>query len=550
MNKTIIINISGVIFHIEEDAYEILKNYINEIKAHFASFKDNYEIITDIEDRIAEMFSELLAKESKQVIVQEDVSLVISKMGTPSDFGDEAADDFQQPENNGYETIKRKLFRDTDDRILGGVCSGSAHYFGIEPVWFRVLFAVLFFVFGTGLFAYILLWLIIPKAKTRTDKMEMRGEKINLQAFQKNVEDELNAVAQNISKAHQHAKPSFNRIGGFIRDLVDGLGQFLKGTGKLILKIAGFFIIAIVGISLISAFIGLLIFLGYAGNADVSTIFPLNALAESLRPPVFIAAFLVILIPLLGIILLTIRVLFKSTAITKSVSFSLFMTWIVALAVGIFCIAKNATDFKEEASFSETIQLKSNEQKVYYLQLREERTIEENYIGKDGETKVITISGNDSDFNTPNNININLKLIENGDLGMIKTYTASGRKLNDALNNAKNIDYYYGQKDSLLIFDENSGLKESSLWRGQKVGIKLNIPLGSVLYIQKKFAWRFLRDEMYDCLDNLNDNDEYIKVTATTEGFSCAKTASAIERQKEYNRENGIEDPVKETILF
>lgn len=550
MNKTIIINISGVIFHIEEDAYETLKNYMNEIKRHFASFKDNFEIVTDIENRIAEMFSDLLTKESKQVIVQADVSSVVSKMGTPSDFGDESTEDYSQPEAYQFDPIKRKLFRDTDDRVIGGVCSGIGHYFGVEPVWFRALFAVLFFVFGTGLLVYILLWIIMPKAKTRTERMEMKGEKINLQAFQKNMEDEINAVAENISKAHQYAKPGISRIGGFIRDVVDGLGKFLKGTGKLILKIIGFLIITIVGIFLISAFVGLLIFLGYAGNTEVSTIFPLNALAESLRPAVFISAFLVVLIPLLGIILLTLKVLFKSNTLSKSISFSLFMTWIVALAVGIFCIAKNATDFKEEASFSETIELKSNAQQVYYLQLKEERTIQENYVGKDGESKVITITGNDADFDSPNRIYLNLKLIENGNLSMLKTYTARGKKLNDALNNAKNIDYYYGQKDSLLIFDENSGLKESSLWRGQEVRIKLNIPIGSILYIQKNFALRFLNDEMYDCLKDSEYNEDYVKVIATKEGFSCQKTEDAIKRQKEYNAENGITDEIKETILF
>lgn len=550
MNKTIIINISGVIFHIEEDAYETLKNYMNEIKGHFASFKDNFEIITDIENRIAEMFSELLATESKQVIVQADVNLVVTKMGTPSDFGDESTEDYSQPEAYQFEPIKRKLFRDTDDRMIGGVCSGIGHYFGVEPVWFRVLLAVLFFVFGTGLFAYILLWIIMPKAKTRTDKMEMKGEKINLQAFQKNVEDEINAVANNISKAHHYAKPGISRVGGFIRDLVDGLGKFLKGTGKLILKVIGFFIITIVGIFLVSTFVALLIFLGYAGNTEVSTIYPLNALAESLRPAVFIAAFLVVFIPLLGIIAIMLKLVFRSNTISKTVGFSLFMTWIVALAVGIFCIAKNATDFKEEASFSETIELKNNPNNVYYLQLKEERTIQENYVGQDGETKVITISGNDTDFDTPNSVYIDLKMIENGNLSMAKTYAARGKKLNDALSNAKKINYYYGQKDSLLIFDETSGLKENSLWRDQHVRVKLNIPVGSILYVQKSFAYRFLRDEMYDCLDSDIDNEEYIQVLASKEGFICKKTLEAIERQKEYNLENGIVDIVKETILF
>ena len=550
MNKTIIINISGVIFHIEEDAYETLKNYMDEIKHHFASFKDNFEIVTDIENRIAEMFSELLVKETKQVIVQPDVNAVISKMGTPSDFGDESTEDFSQPEAFQPDEVKRKLFRDTDDRVLGGVCSGIGHYFEIDSVWLRVIFAVLFFVFGTGLFAYILLWIIMPKTESRTDRMEMKGEKINLQSFQKNVEEELNAVASNISKAHQYAKPGLGRFGGFIRDLIDGLGKFLSGTGKLILKITGFLIITIASVFLISSFVALLIFLGYAGSTEVSTIYPLNALSESLRPTVFIAAFFVILIPLLGIILLLLKILFKRNTLSKSVSFSLTMTWIVALAVGIFCIAKNATDFKEEASFSETIELKNNKTQIYYLQLGEDRTIEENFIGDDGRNKIITITGNDKDFDSPNSVFFDLNLIETGVLGLTKTYTARGENISEALYNAKQIDYYYSQKDSVLNFDKESGLKDNSLWRNQEVKIRLNIPVGSEIYIQKKFAWRFLNDEMYDCLNDNDYNEEYIKVTATKDGFNCKKTKDAIERQKQYNTENGIIDEIKETILF
>lgn len=550
MNKTIIINISGVIFHIEEDAYETLKNYMNEIKSHFASFKDNFEIISDIENRIAEMFSELLINDSKQVIIMADVTAIISKMGTPSDFGDESTEDNSQPETYQSDPIKRKLFRDADDRAIGGVCSGIAHYFGIEPLWFRVTFAILFFVFGTGLFAYILLWIIMPKAVSRAEKMEMKGEKINLQGFQKNMEDEINAVANQISKAHQYAKPSLGRIGGFIRDLADGLGRFLKGTGKLILKIIGVFIISVFGVFLVSAFVALLIFLGYAGNTEVSTLYPLNALSVSLRPAVFISAFLVVLIPLLGIILITISVLFKSNTLSKSVGFSLLMVWLIALSVGIFCIAKNATDFKEEASFSETIELKNNTQQVYYLQLGEERTIEENFIGKNGKKRIVTITGNDRDFDSPNSVYINLNLTPTGALGLTKSYTARGEKISQALVNAKQIDYYYSQKDSLLIFDKEAGLKENSLWRGQQVNIKLNIPVGSALFIEKKFARRFLSDVMYDCLQDSDDSEAYVKVIATKEGFSCKKTVDAIERQKEYNLENGIKEIIREYILF
>ncbi len=549
MNKTIIINISGVIFHIEEDAYEMLKQYMTAIKAHFASYQDNFEIITDIENRIAEMLNEVLATENKQVIITEDVKIVTSKMGNPSEF--ESEDEDYKTENSSQESFRKKLFRDTDDRVLGGVCSGIGHYFDVEGRWIRIAFFLLFMFYGFGLLPYLLLWIVMPKAKTRSEKMEMKGEKINLQSFQKNFEEELNAVGSRLSDVHQQAKPGLNRIGSFIRDLIQFLFKFLNTSGKIILKVLGFILIAVVGVGLISAFVGLLIFLGYAGNTDVSTIFPLNAINASLRPAIYIAAFFIIFIPLLGIIFLIIRILFNNKTIGKSIGFSMLMVWIIALAVGIFTISKNATDFKEEASFSQSITLKVNEPKVYYLNVGSERTIQENIIGGENEAdKIITFTGNDRDFDTPNRIDLSLNLITDNNLAVTKTYTARGKNINEALKNAQQVEYYYSQKDSLLSFDYNLGIKDNGLWRAQEVDLKLNIPVGSTLYIQKRFIEYFLRNQMYDCSDWSENEDTYIKVEATKDGFICKKTADAIERQKNYNKRNDIEAEVKETVVF
>src|SRR5476649_88389 len=115
MNKTIIININGIVFHIEEDAYEILKSYMTDVKRHFSNSADSLEITTDIENRIAEMFSETLEKENKQVIVEQDVKSVIEQMGTVSDF-EHAEDDGNADANPlNYATATRRLFRDPDD---------------------------------------------------------------------------------------------------------------------------------------------------------------------------------------------------------------------------------------------------------------------------------------------------------------------------------------------------------------------------------------------------------------------------------------------------
>src|ERR1700761_7629663 len=151
MNKTIIININGIVFHIEEDAYEVLKNYMTDVKRHFMNSADSLEITTDIENRIAEMFNELLAKENKQVIVEQDVRSVIEQMGTVEDFEHAEEDTKASFSNTYYNTEARRLFRDPDDHLIGGVCAGIANYFDMSAVWIRLIFAVCILFGGSGL---------------------------------------------------------------------------------------------------------------------------------------------------------------------------------------------------------------------------------------------------------------------------------------------------------------------------------------------------------------------------------------------------------------
>jgi len=132
MNKTIIININGIVFHIEEDAYEILKAYMTNVKLHFLNSADSLEITTDIENRLAEMFSEILTQDNKQVIVEQDVNSVIEQMGRVEDFEEIYEDDRPSP-NNNY-AGERKLFRDPDNHLISGVCAGVALFCRLGPV--------------------------------------------------------------------------------------------------------------------------------------------------------------------------------------------------------------------------------------------------------------------------------------------------------------------------------------------------------------------------------------------------------------------------------
>lgn len=179
MKKTLIINIGNSIIHIEEDAYEVLTTYLNEIKQHFAKNADDFEIVTDIENRIAEMLTEILTTSQKQVVEMADVEGVIAQMGRVQDFQNEEEEMPQANQTFSF-TGDKKLYRDMEDAMIAGVCSGLGHYMNIEARWIRLVAFLSIFIGGAGILAYLILWIAIPRAVSRSEKMEMKGEATNL----------------------------------------------------------------------------------------------------------------------------------------------------------------------------------------------------------------------------------------------------------------------------------------------------------------------------------------------------------------------------------
>ena len=194
MKKTLTINLNGSVFHIDEDAFQRLNNYLNAVDKHFPNAEDK-EILRDIEARIAELFSEKLI--NRNVVEIADVEQVISILGQPNQFGGEDETEAEQPKDEPREKQResrkssRKLYRDPDKQVLGGVLAGLAAYFGFDVVWLRILAVVcVFFGFGSPILLYIIAWLIMPEAKTAAQKLEMRGEKVNIDNIKNYFESE------------------------------------------------------------------------------------------------------------------------------------------------------------------------------------------------------------------------------------------------------------------------------------------------------------------------------------------------------------------------
>lgn len=267
MNKIISINLKGLVFQVEEEAFEQLKKYLELLNQHFAKEESRLEIIDDIESRIAEMLQEKL--KTKAAITAEDVEEIIGIMGKPADFGidSEEEEDAEPKEKKAsydipYTSTNKRFMRDTESGIFGGVCAGAGHYFGIEPLWVRLIFLFLFFAMGTGGLFYLILWIIIPEAKTPTDRLQMKGEPVNIDTIEKTVKEEFERVKENINTFGRDKKDPFVRnvykVGGIMRDII-------LGVAKVVSKILGFFFLT-VGILLLILLVGVMIKLSTDGS--------------------------------------------------------------------------------------------------------------------------------------------------------------------------------------------------------------------------------------------------------------------------------------------
>ena len=195
MNKTVNINLGGMFFYIDEDAYQKLTSYFEAIKRSLSNSSGKEEILKDIEIRVGELVLEKHTKD-KQVISLSEVEEIITVMGQPEDYridGDEPIEAKYIPTGN---KITKKLYRDTENGMIGGVLAGLGHYFGVDKVWLRIFLLVMVLAWGTGILAYIILWIAMPEALTTSEKLEMRGEPVTISNIEKKVREEIEMLSE------------------------------------------------------------------------------------------------------------------------------------------------------------------------------------------------------------------------------------------------------------------------------------------------------------------------------------------------------------------
>jgi phage shock protein PspC (stress-responsive transcriptional regulator) len=612
MKQVININFQGRVVPIEVTAFELLKNYTESLNKHFANEEGKDEIINDIESRIGELFQERI-KNGAICITDDDVNAIIKSMGRPEEFAEmddtssssssnssssqdqsnhSSSSTFANQQQTGSRRlyrdeenkilggvcagignyfgidawipriiliitgigfiaylilwaflpsstnkviggVRKKLYRDSDDKIIAGVCSGIGNYFGINAWIPRVLFLLplITYLLGRGqwgsffdigdlirnalspgsLIIYIILWLVIPEANTTAEKLEMKGEKVDIDSIKNSVMEEMKGVQGRAEKFGKEAAAFANSSAQKISSEVSGIAKRNRsGLGDVIamlFKIFAYIIIGIVGITLIC-----LLFAAAVGSIGL---LPLkDFLVRDGWQNVLAWGTLIffIVLPLIGAITWIIRRIAKTRANSKIIRWGFGAAWTLGWICFFAFLSIIVKDFRAQNRIEEDVFLSNP--KVEQLEISS-TAADSKYYGK----KWFKIEPynllNDDSVLAPN-VQVRIKRAENDSFKVTISKVSNGINSVQARELAQKININLTQKDSLLISDKGFVINKTDKFRNQYVVLTVFVPVGKKIKVNKNFGWGnrvefdgpFIKDDNQEFFWN-NDYDGY-----------------------------------------
>lgn len=524
MNKTININLGGIIFHLDENAYLVFSEYLKAVKKGLESQESGAEIIADIEARIAEIFGMRLKEAKRQVINEADVEFIISTLGKPEEFADGEETDHEY--TPGTEKNKR-FFRNPDETVIGGVCSGIAAYFNTDVVWIRILFLILFFFTGIGFFTYVILWAAIPEAKTTAQKLQMRGEPVTLESIEK-VFDKFGAQSKESGKKIRTGLTGFF---DFITSTIGAIFGFIFRFLGVLIAIIG----ALIAFSLLIAMLGIFGSTWSFTNFDFVNInghvMGMNGTAAvfgdgwrliALR----IGTILTLLMPLFALVVFIAKVLGKEINNSRLLSFSGIASFIMGLLLIFISAGSIVTDFKEDATDTERYTLSGN-----HFDIKAEFLEDKAGFFFEVDDEVLRIE----------NIRFNIQPTSNEEASLELRHSARGRSHSEARQRAQNYNFPYAQNGEELQLSEYFNVPKSAMWRAQSLKATLYLPVGATVYLDPS-----IENIMYDVknVQNMWDGDMLGRHwTMTAKGLTCTDCPEII-----YYRAEDLEDEIQDNV--
>ena len=342
MEKVINITIGRVIFSIEEDAYRVLSGYLEEIRNYFAKEENSEEIMEDIEISIADKFLKR-SRGGKEGVVLADVEKVIAQLGTVQDFAQGA--DFVEDEDAKETGRSKKLYRDVDDKIIAGVASGLGAYLGVEAVIVRLFFVLSLFLGGFGAVFYLILWLIVPEAKTSAQKFEMKGGKVTLKEIEKSLKEGIDKIKKKDFKKVENVLNRGFRVFGRVFLI---LLNFMRVALGVILSVSG-----VLGVFVVSFAVSYVI-----SGADIPPLalqlHDFVTLSGALYWVFLLALYFTLLIPFIIFMIAGLSFLKKFNAFKSTLLFVLLTVWFIAVGFVSSVVFQNYDQIKDQV---EQIQL-------------------------------------------------------------------------------------------------------------------------------------------------------------------------------------------------
>lgn len=503
MKKNIQINIGGSVFSIDEDAYQLLDRYLTSIKEYLIHSEERDEIIQDIEMRIAELLLEKQASAIHAINIIH-VKEVIKVMGQPEDYRleDENVPEFTSKKN-------KKLFRDIEDRFIGGVASGLAHYVGIDTVWMRLIWLLIVLAgIGSPILIYIILWILVPEARSTSEKLQMKGKPVNLSNIEKSLKKEYDNVAEKVRNADIKGKTkSFKKKSAIFFD-------WLLKVGKTLVRVFVFSIgilLLLISFSVILVFIIMLFIPGHGLiNSDINfnSMFYDGIDLSASKYWIWKTAYhLSLIIPFIFLFILSLFAINpKMKPAGRLTKTSLLLLWIIAISTtGYFYYsAKVAT--KYTGSSLQHIELPILAKDTLILKTKQHPMLSHSINRQDYITKTDSL-GDYYVYGT--NFNITIKPTNEDQPSMVIKKSIKANDINKASSLAENITYNYSLEDNVLQLDDYYLLYNTKQNNKATIRIYLNLPKEMVFSIDSDLAKKSVKQHR-------NDNlvpEEYLQIS-------------------------------------
>ncbi|MGB4293125.1 MAG: PspC domain-containing protein [Bacteroidales bacterium] len=466
MDKTIKINLAGVLFIIDEKAYSVLRDYLQSVDMRLKNVPGGNEIIDDIEARIAEIFQS--GKSESDIINTEDVNNVINIIGRPEEFEQEGGTE----RKSAYRIYRRRLYRDINNPVLGGVCSGIGAYLNIDPVWIRLIFIIFTFAYAAGILIYVILWIALPVAKTEIQKRELYGENY-------------------YSKQTGRDSPETAKLTGALNSFFLALGRIFRLVAWFFLAIAGA-VMVVTGFAMLVAF-SLVFYLRYpvsffhegaeTGIFSISDFLELAA-SPAITPWIMVLISFVVILPLLALIYWGLKMIFRFKANELWLSISALVVWVISFTALLMILVSQGINFAEKGRISEQIYPQSKPDTLYI------KTVSK--ISELGFYREFTIPGtnyslfmvNDGNrlFSKPE-IELHSPEGEKFFISVEKTMFGSTRR--EAVRKAEALIFNYSFSGDTLYVDQYYEIPPGFKWSGSFVEAGVYLPENTVIWIDK-----------------------------------------------------------------